>query len=154
MHTCIYTYVYMYMYCQLVPRHIRKDVITFNSLVNCCSGKAAAITVSVSPTSISHLLGPSTQYLRTLVSHTMKGMVFETSVLQCWVLGPFGPGSPSFPSELRRLTEVPALHFATQSVQFVCQYENEGPKDQWFLGPHNGSETGLCGPSLWITYTD
>ena len=38
-------------------------------------------------------LGPSTQYLRTLVPKTLMGMVFGTRVLKCWVLGPSGWGS-------------------------------------------------------------
>ena len=33
---------------------------------------------------------PSTQYLRTLVPNTTKGMVVETRVLKYWVLGPSG----------------------------------------------------------------
>ena len=32
--------------------------------------------------------GPSSQYLRTLVPNTIKGMVFGTRVLKYWVLGP------------------------------------------------------------------
>ena len=34
--------------------------------------------------------GPSTQYLRTLVPNTNKGMVFGTRNLKYWVLGPSG----------------------------------------------------------------
>ena len=34
--------------------------------------------------------GPSTQYLRCLVPNTIKNMVFGTTVLKYWVLGPSG----------------------------------------------------------------
>ena len=34
--------------------------------------------------------GPSTQYIRTLVPKAIKGRVFGTRVLKCWVLGPCG----------------------------------------------------------------
>ena len=34
--------------------------------------------------------GASTQYLRTLVSNTIKGMVLGTRILKYWVLGPSG----------------------------------------------------------------
>ena len=37
-----------------------------------------------------NLEGPHTQYLRTLVPNTMKGMVSGTKVLKDWVLGPTG----------------------------------------------------------------
>ena len=37
--------------------------------------------------------GPSTQYLRILVPKAIKGMVFGTRVLKCWVLGPSGGGA-------------------------------------------------------------
>ena len=33
---------------------------------------------------------PSTQNLRTRVPKTIKGMVFGTRVLKCWVRGPSG----------------------------------------------------------------
>ena len=35
--------------------------------------------------------GPSTQYLRSLVTKAINGMDFGTRVLKYWVLGPFGP---------------------------------------------------------------
>ena len=41
--------------------------------------------------------GPSTQCLRSLVPSTIKGPVFGTRVLKCWVLGP----SPAICSGLR-----------------------------------------------------
>ena len=34
--------------------------------------------------------GPSTQYLRTLVPKTQKGMVLKTRILEYWLLGPSG----------------------------------------------------------------
>ena len=34
--------------------------------------------------------GPSTQYLRTLIPNTIKGIVFRTRVLKDWVLGASG----------------------------------------------------------------
>ena len=37
--------------------------------------------------------GPSTQYIRTLVPKTIKGMDFGTRILKYWVLGPSGGGS-------------------------------------------------------------
>ena len=40
--------------------------------------------------SIREAEGPSTQYLRSLVPNTIKGMVFATRVLKYWVLGPSG----------------------------------------------------------------
>ena len=38
--------------------------------------------------------GRSTQYLRTLVPKTIKGMDFGTKDPTCWVLGPLGEREP------------------------------------------------------------
>ena len=40
--------------------------------------------------SFASLRGPSTQYFRTLVPKTLKGVVVEIRVLVYWVLGPSG----------------------------------------------------------------
>ena len=47
--------------------------------------------------------GPSTQYLKTLVPKTIKGMVFGTRVFKSWVLGPFGGVSTSCQKQLHHV---------------------------------------------------
>ena len=73
---------------------------------------------TVAPTwNAPHPVGPTTQYFRTLVPKTIKGMVSRTRVLKCWVLGPSGTRS------LR--------------VQVDCQYglEPQNLDRVWCLGP-------------------
>ena len=71
--------------------------------------------------------GPSTQYSRTLVPNTFKGMVFGTRVLKYWLLGPSGfARTPESDKDQGAHTDVLAVglwRFFSFSLRAPCRCE-------------------------------